>query len=231
MTAKLCYDLNTRSIKTVLIRVPYIRDCLVDVAPGEKFSDCLKGKKILDIGCGGGFLSEALAMLGAEVTGIDPSEAATEHAKQNSSRNNRLANNLPKYIWSTMEEHSKEYPESYDVVVASEVIDHVANQELFVESCVRAAKPGGKLFFTTINRTRLAQFYIIFAFENIFKIVPKGAHEFDKFIKPSELKYMIEMNDCFVESTKGYVYYPLAKYWEWTKHTNCFFAIEAVKSK
>ncbi|XP_034826958.1 ubiquinone biosynthesis O-methyltransferase, mitochondrial-like [Maniola hyperantus] len=213
------------------IRVPYIRDSLVDVAPGEKFSNCLKGKKILDVGCGGGFLSEALAMLGAEVTGIDPSEAGIEHATQHRSKNKRLANNLPAYIWTTIEEHSKKYPESYDVVVASEVIDHVANQELFVESCVRAAKPGGKLFFTTINRTRIAQFFIIFVFEDILKIIPKGVHEFDKFIKPSELQYMMEMNDCFVESTKGYVYYPLAKYWEWTKHTKCFFAIEAVKSK
>ncbi|XP_045768336.1 ubiquinone biosynthesis O-methyltransferase-like [Maniola jurtina] len=223
-TFKALYRLN-------YIRVPYIRDSLVDVPPGEKFSNCLKGKKILDVGCGGGFLSEALAMLGAEVTGIDPSEAAIENATQNRFKNKRLENNLPAYIWTTIEEYSKEYPEKYDVVVASEVIDHVANQELFVESCARTAKPGAKLFFTTINRTRLAQFFIIFVYEDVLKIVPKGVHEFDKFIKPNELKYMIEMNDCFVESTKGYVYYPLAKYWEWTKHTNCFFAIEAVKSK
>lgn len=94
------------------------------------------------------------------------------------------------------QEHCKEYAESYDVVVSSEVIDHVAQKELFVESCVRAAKPGAKLFFTTINRTRLAQFVIIFCYENIVKTIPKGAHDFNMFIKPSELKYMLEMSKC-----------------------------------
>ncbi|XP_045768718.1 ubiquinone biosynthesis O-methyltransferase-like isoform X1 [Maniola jurtina] len=212
------------------LRVPYIRDSLVNVAPGEKFSTCLKGKKILDVGCGGGFLSEALAKLGAEVTGIDTNKEALEHTKKHSSNNMRLANNLPAYIPVTIEEHCKEYAESYDVVVSSEVIDHVAQKELFVESCVRAAKPGAKLFFTTINRTRLAQFVIIFCYENIVKTIPKGAHDFNMFIKPSELKYMLEMNDCFVESTKGYMFYPFDPHWVWTKHKMFFYAIEAVKS-
>nr|XP_034826972.1 ubiquinone biosynthesis O-methyltransferase, mitochondrial-like [Maniola hyperantus] len=203
---------------------------LVDVAPGDKLSTCLKGKKILEVGCGAGVLTEALAKFGAEVTGIDSSKELIEMAQQHSSKNKRLANNLPAYISVTIEEHCKEYAEYYDVVVSSEVIDHVAQKELFVESCVRAAKPGGKIFFTTINRTRLAQFVIIFCYENIVKLIPKGAHDFNMFIKPSELKYMLEMNDCFVESTKGYFLYPFDPHFVWTKHKTFFYAIEAVKS-
>ncbi|CAH2234768.1 jg25980 [Pararge aegeria aegeria] len=174
--------------------VPYIRDSLVEVAPGEKFSTCLKGKKILDVGCGPGLLSEALAKLGAEVTGVDTNRELIEMAQNHSSKNKRLADNLPSYIWSDIEEHSIACAEKYDAIVVSEVIEHVSEKELFVESCVRAAKPGGKLFFTTPSRTRFAQFLMIFIFEDVMRNFPKGAHQYDKFMRPSELQYMLEMS-------------------------------------
>ncbi|XP_039751546.1 ubiquinone biosynthesis O-methyltransferase, mitochondrial-like [Pararge aegeria] len=213
------------------LRVPYIRDSLVEVAPGEKFSTCLKGKKILDVGCGPGLLSEGLAKLGAEVTGVDTNRELIKMAQSHSSQNKRLANNLPSYIWTDIEEHSIACAEKYDAIVVSEVIEHVSEKELFVESCVRAAKPGGKLLFTTPNRTRFAQFFLIFIFEDVLRNLPKGTHQYDKFMRPSELQYMLEMNDCFVESTKGYFYYPWGNNWEWTKSKIFGFAIEAVKSK
>ncbi|XP_039751549.1 ubiquinone biosynthesis O-methyltransferase-like [Pararge aegeria] len=212
------------------LRVPYIRESLIEIAPGEKFSTCLKGKKILDVGCGPGLLSEGLAKLGAEVTGIDANRELIEMAKNHGYKNKRLANNLPNYIWTTIEDHSNTYADNYDAIVVSEVIEHVAEKELFVESCVRATKPGGKLFFTTPSRTRFAQFFIIFTFENILRNYPKGAHQYEKFMRPSELQFMLEMNDCFVESIKGYFYYPWGNNWEWTKNKMFSFAIEAVKS-
>ncbi|XP_069356349.1 ubiquinone biosynthesis O-methyltransferase-like [Maniola hyperantus] len=212
------------------VRLPYIRDRLVEVAPGEKFSTCLKGMKILDAGCGGGVLSEGLAKYGAEVTGIDLSRELVELAQQHCAANRRLADNLPTYIYTSIEEHSSKCAEQYDAVVVSEVLEHVAQKELFVESCARAARPGGKLIFTTPTRTRAAQFYMVFLFENILKAYPKGAHDYNKFLRPSELQFMLEMNDCSVESVRGYIYHPLASYWEWTPRTWFSFAMEAVKA-
>ncbi|XP_052738344.1 ubiquinone biosynthesis O-methyltransferase [Bicyclus anynana] len=213
------------------IRVPYFRDAILDTVRSDKFSTCLKGKKILDVGCGGGLVSEGLAMFGAEVTGVDTCKALLSLADDHSSKTTRLADNKPTYILSTVEEHSSKYPETYDAIIASEVIEHVTEKDLFVESCVRATKPGGKLFFTTPNKTRFAQFYIIYTFENILRCYPKNAHQFEKFMRPIELQYMLEMNDCCVESIKGYFYYPWNNTWEWTDSKMFSFAIEAVKSK
>ncbi|XP_052739682.1 ubiquinone biosynthesis O-methyltransferase-like [Bicyclus anynana] len=211
------------------LRLPFIRDGLVHVAPGEKFSTCLKGKKILEVGCGGGILSEGLAKYGANVTGIDTCEKVLEIAIDHSSKNKRLANNKPTYILSAIEDHCISYPNTYDAIVVSEVIEHVAQKELFVECCVRATKPGGKLFFTTPSRTRFAQFYMIFLFEKILKCYAKNGHQYDTFMTPSELKFMLETNDCHVEDIKGYIYYPLADQWAWTNHKLFSFAMKAVK--
>ncbi|XP_045768708.1 ubiquinone biosynthesis O-methyltransferase-like [Maniola jurtina] len=212
------------------VRLPYIRDRLVQVAPGEKFSTCLKGKKILDAGCGAGVLSEGLAKYGAEVTGIDLSRELVELARQHSAADARLAHNPPTYIYTSIEEHCNKFPDTYDLVVVSEVLEHVAQQELFVACCARAARPGGKLLFTTPSRTRAAQLYMIFVFEDVLKKFPKGAHDYNKFLRPSELQFMLEMNDCSVESVRGYVYHPLGNYWEWSPRTWFSFAMEAVKA-
>ncbi|XP_023942488.2 ubiquinone biosynthesis O-methyltransferase-like [Bicyclus anynana] len=213
-------------------RLPYIRDRLVDtrIAPGEKYSTCLKGMKILDVGCGGGLLSEGLAKYGADVTGIDACKTLFDIAQEHSSKNIRLADNKPTYFLSTIEEHCNKYPETYDAVIASEVIEHVTEQELFVESCVRATKPGGKLIFTTPNRTRFVQFYMIYAFENILRCFPKGVHQIDMCLRPNELQLMLEMNDCHAELTKGYFYYPWSDSWAWTDTKIFSFIIEATKS-
>ncbi|XP_052739685.1 ubiquinone biosynthesis O-methyltransferase, mitochondrial-like [Bicyclus anynana] len=212
------------------LRLPFIRDGLVDIAPGEKFSTCLKGKKILEVGSGAGILSEGLAKYGAEVIGIDSSKVMLELAIDHCSKNKRLANNKPTYILSTVEDHSMSYPDMYDAVVVSEVIEHVGQKELFVESCVRATKPGGKLFITTPSRTRFAHFTLIFLYENFLKCYPKGAHQYDSLMTPSELKFMLEMNDCHVEDIKGYIYNPFSNQWSWTNHKLYSFATLAVKS-
>ena len=91
-----------------------------------------------------------------------------------------------------MQEHATTNNEKYDAVVASEIIEHVNEQELFVQSCVRTLKPNGKLFFTTPSKTRFAQFTVIFLYENILRVIPKGTHQYDKFISLKELRNIVE---------------------------------------
>ncbi|XP_050348869.1 ubiquinone biosynthesis O-methyltransferase-like [Nymphalis io] len=213
------------------IRIPFIQEGLAQTSLEDNFSSVLKGKTILDVGCGGGILSEGLAKLGANVIGIDASKELIEVAQYHSSKNKELIYNWPTYINTTIEEHAAIHSEKYDAVVASEIIEHVVEKELFLESCVHATKPNGKLFFTTPSKTRIAQFFVIFINETILNAIPKGTHQYDKFITPMELKSMLEMNNCMVESTRGFVAHPIAKKWAWTNHKLFMFAMQAVKLK
>ncbi|GBP91879.1 Ubiquinone biosynthesis O-methyltransferase, mitochondrial [Eumeta japonica] len=174
------------------IRVPFIRDGMVQVSLNERTKTPLLGKKLLDVGCGGGILSEPLAALGAEVTGIDGSKELIELAVRHSNENKKLANNKPTYYQTSIEDHAPKYEHHYDGVVASEVIEHVTNKEMFVDSCIKVLKPGGRIFFTTPNRTRLTQFAGIFLAEYVFNIVPKGTHQYDKLMTPTELSFLLE---------------------------------------
>ncbi|VVC98410.1 unnamed protein product [Leptidea sinapis] len=173
-----------------LLRVPFVRDGLI--GGSEKSLTPLAEKKLLDVGCGGGILSEALARVGANVTGIDASKELIELAQQHSNMDPKIANNKPTYYCTTIEEHSKQFSNHYDGVVASEVIEHVADKDLFTKCCVDALKPGGKIFVTTPNRSRLTQVLGIWVAEYVLKVIPQGTHEYDKFMTPNELTSMLE---------------------------------------
>ncbi|XP_075975580.1 ubiquinone biosynthesis O-methyltransferase, mitochondrial-like isoform X2 [Anticarsia gemmatalis] len=211
------------------IRVPFVRDGLVQCSTEERSLQPLKDKTILDVGCGGGILSEGLARLGAKVTGIDASKELIQVAQQHSHVDPKIAENKPTYHNITIEDHAKEFANHYDGVIASEVIEHVNNQELFVKSCVHTLKPGGRIFFTTPNRTRLSQFVVIFAAENILKFVPKGAHQYEKFVTPNELTFLLEKNDCHVESVFGIQYNPITNKWSFSQFQHLMYAIQAQK--
>ena len=101
------------------------------------------------------------------------------------------------YFFLIFQQHVDTVSNLYDGVVASEVIEHVQNQELFVKSCIKACKPKGKIFFTTPNRTRLSQFALIYLAENILKVIPEGAHQFEKFITPTELTFLLERSKYY----------------------------------
>ncbi|KAF9799946.1 hypothetical protein SFRURICE_013683 [Spodoptera frugiperda] len=210
-----------------LIRVPFVRDGLVSAT--KKDLHPLRDKKILDVGCGGGILSEGLARLGAAVTGIDASKELIEIAEHHKHVDPKIAENKPKYIHSTVEDHAKTASNFYDGIVASEVIEHVNNQELFVKSCVHALKPGGKIFFTTPNRTRWSQFFVIFFAENVLKTIPQGAHQYEKFITPNELTFLLERNNCHVELTYGVTLNPVTGQWDFSQFQHLMYAIQAVK--
>tara|TARA_X000000368_G_scaffold415680_1_gene407918 strand:- start:2381 stop:3076 length:696 start_codon:yes stop_codon:yes gene_type:complete len=176
------------------LRANYIKD-----------KSMLEGKKVLDVGCGGGLLSEALHDFGADVTGIDAAGPGIEVAKIHAKNNNK---NI-KYLQITAEDLNLNESESFDIVTCLEVLEHVPDPKSLVATCVNLLRPGGALFLSTINKNPRSWITAIVGAEYIFNLLPKGTHEFDKFIKPSVLaKYVREANAELIE-TKGMFYNPL----------------------
>tara|TARA_B000000475_G_C15947459_1_gene427315 strand:+ start:44 stop:745 length:702 start_codon:yes stop_codon:yes gene_type:complete len=165
----------------------------------------LEGEKVLDVGCGGGLLSEALHDFGADVTGIDAAGPGIEVAKIHAKNDNK---NI-KYFEITAEELNLKESGSFDIVTCLEVLEHVPDPKSLVATCIDLLKPGGALFLSTINKNPRSWITAIVGAEYIFNLLPKGTHEFDKFIKPSVLaKYVREANAELIE-TKGMFYNPL----------------------
>ncbi|KJY80915.1 bifunctional 2-polyprenyl-6-hydroxyphenol methylase/3-demethylubiquinol 3-O-methyltransferase UbiG [Vibrio nigripulchritudo] len=165
----------------------------------------LFGKKVLDVGCGGGILAESMAKEGAVVTGLDmgkePLEVARLHALETGT--------TLTYVQSTVEDHAAEKPGLYDVVTCMEMLEHVPDPLSVIRSCAELVKPGGKVFFSTLNRNVKSYLFAIVGAEHLLKLVPKGTHDHDKFIRPAELLKMIDTTDLYEESITGLQYNPL----------------------
>ncbi|XP_039289021.1 ubiquinone biosynthesis O-methyltransferase, mitochondrial [Nilaparvata lugens] len=189
-------------------------------------SKYLQGLKICDVGCGGGILSEVLARLGADVTGIEPGDdlvkLATAHAEAST------LPNKPKYICSSIEEHAKSAENTYDGLVASEVVEHVPNKKEFLEACLQTIKPGGSLFITTPNRTFASWLGSVVIAENVLNIVPKGIHNWNLFITPSELKAILEKLGCRNVLMNGAMYDFITNRWFFST-SQFHYVLHAVK--
>jgi 2-polyprenyl-6-hydroxyphenyl methylase / 3-demethylubiquinone-9 3-methyltransferase len=146
-------------------------------------TDSLFGKAIIDVGCGGGILAESLARLGAEVTGIDMATEPLNIAKLHALEANVAVN----YEKIPAEQKAAQAPAAFDIVTCMEMLEHVPDPRSVINACAQMVKPGGLVFFSTLNKTTKAYLLAILAAEKLFKIVPDGTHDHDKFIRPSQL--------------------------------------------
>ncbi|QTH06015.1 bifunctional 2-polyprenyl-6-hydroxyphenol methylase/3-demethylubiquinol 3-O-methyltransferase UbiG [Vibrio fluvialis] len=168
-------------------------------------ADGLFGKKVLDVGCGGGILAESMAREGAQVTGLDmgkePLEVARLHALETGTKLT--------YIQSTIEDHAQDNAQAYDVVTCMEMLEHVPDPLSVIQSCAALVKPGGHVFFSTLNRNFKSYLFAIVGAEKLLKIVPEGTHDHEKFIRPSELLKMIDATPLQEQAITGLLYNPL----------------------
>lgn len=167
----------------------------------------LTDKKILDVGCGGGLLTEALASKGGLVTGVDISEqlvkVAADHAQQTSL-------NIT-YCCTTVENFSSEYENSFDIITCMELLEHVPDPESIINACMKLIKPGGLLFLSTINRNLKAYLQTKIAAEYLLKLLPVGTHEYSKYIRPSELALWCRTSGFTVIDVSGISYLPFVR--------------------
>ena len=169
--------------------------------------DNLFDKKIIDVGCGGGILSESLASLGAQVTGIDMGEEPLNIAKLHALESGVSVN----YQQITAEEQAALEPESYDIVTCMEMLEHVPDRASVVQACSQLVKPGGFVFFSTLNKTIKSYLMAIVAAEKVLKLVPNGTHDHDKFIKPSQLIAWAETCNLKCTDATGIHYNPITE--------------------
>jgi 2-polyprenyl-6-hydroxyphenyl methylase/3-demethylubiquinone-9 3-methyltransferase len=170
----------------------------------------LKGKRVLDVGCGGGILSESMSGRGANVTGIDLGEKALKVAQLHQMESGAKVD----YRLVAVETLAEEQSESFDVVTCMEMLEHVPDPAAVIEACARLVKPGGTVFFSTINRNPKSYLFAVIGAEYILNMLPRGTHEYEKFIKPSELGQWSRSAGLTTTDIKGMSYNPLTKrYW------------------
>jgi 2-polyprenyl-6-hydroxyphenyl methylase / 3-demethylubiquinone-9 3-methyltransferase len=185
-----------------------------------------KDLKLLDVGCGGGILSEPLARLGGKVTSIDASQKNIEIAKAHSKKQGLKIT----YINTTVEDLSKKKNESFDIIFCLEIIEHVNIPEDFLEKCITMLKPGGIIFISTMNRTIKSYLLAIIGAEYLLKWLPIGTHSWEKFLKPSEINSIIRKNSCRTFDVAGMEYNPLKKEkWFLTKRLDVNYILTASK--
>lgn len=164
----------------------------------------LADKTVLDVGCGGGILCEAMARAGAQVTGIDAEGDAIQVAMQHAKEHNLVID----YVCSPIEDYEGS---SFDIITCMEMLEHVTNPELVIRHCRRLLKPGGILFLSTISRTLKAYAGAVIVAEYVLNLLPKQTHDYDKFIKPSELVAMARSCDFSLLDLKGMYYNPFSR--------------------
>jgi 2-polyprenyl-6-hydroxyphenyl methylase/3-demethylubiquinone-9 3-methyltransferase len=207
-------------------RLGYIRDHAARHFDRDaKRIDCLKDLRILDIGCGGGILSEPLARLGANVVGADPSETNIAAAKAHA-----IESRVTVDYRATTAEALVEAGERFDLVLAMEVVEHVADVMLFVNRCAEMVKPGGLMVAATINRTLKSFALAIVGAEYVLRWLPPGTHQWDKFVTPNELEIAMEKSHLRVCDERGVIYDLLADRWQLSTDTDVNYMLTAERA-
>ena len=209
------------------VRLAYIRDKATErFGRDTKKLDCLKGIRMLDIGCGGGILSEPLARLGARMVGADPSKEnvaiASAHAKESG---------VDVDYRATTAEDLAAAGEKFDIVLAMEVVEHVVDVNAFVAICASMVKPGGLMFAATLNRTFKSFALAIVGAEYVLRWVPRGTHQWDKFVTPNELERAMEQGGLQVTGERGVIYNPLADRWQLSSDMDVNYMLVAERPK
>jgi len=185
----------------------------------------LEGKKVLDIGCGGGILAESMVKKGAQVKGIDLGKTTLFVAKIHAKEQNL---NI-EYEAISAEALAANEPESYDIVTCMEMLEHVPDPSAIINACAKLAKPNGDIFFSTINRNPKSFLFAIIGAEYILNLLPKGTHEYEKLIRPSELDRWVRASAMNTNEIIGMTYNPLDKSYKLSTHTSVNYILHARK--
>lgn len=184
------------------------------------------GKMLLDVGCGGGILTESMAHRGATAVGIDvgekPLKVAQLHALETDLQN-------VTYEKIPVEALAERAPESFDVVCCMEMLEHVPDPSAIVAACARLAKPGGHVFFSTLNRNPMSYLQAVIGAEYVLKLLPRGTHDYRKFIRPSELQTWIRQSGLIRKDSIGLTYNPLSQLYRLTSNQTVNYMLYAVK--
>ncbi|HLS18161.1 MAG TPA: bifunctional 2-polyprenyl-6-hydroxyphenol methylase/3-demethylubiquinol 3-O-methyltransferase UbiG [Paenalcaligenes sp.] len=185
----------------------------------------LQDKKILDVGCGGGILSESMAQQGAQVTGIDLAMRSLKIARLHSLESGVSV----EYHHSSAEEFASEHPEKFDVITCMEMLEHVPNPASVVNACAQMVKPGGWVFFSTLNRNPKSFLFAIIGAEYVLNLLPRGTHHYESFIKPSELARAARDAELKVQKISGLTYNPLNKIYSITEDSSVNYLMATSK--
>ena len=185
----------------------------------------LRGKRVVDVGCGGGILAESMAARGAEVTGIDMADKPLKVAQLHLLESELSVD----YRLVAPETLARDLPEAYDVVTCMELVEHVPDPALTVASCARLCRPGGRLFFSTINRNLKSYLFAVLGAEYVLELLPRGTHDYAKFVRPSELAAMCRAAGLNVAGITGMTYNPFTRVYALGPDTGVNYILHAVK--
>ena len=207
------------------IRIEYITEKIkIHFKLKKDKSNYLEGLNVLDIGCGGGLISEPIARLGANVTGIDASEKNINIAKLHSKKNGLKIN----YLNASPE--NLEYIEKFDIILNLEIVEHVNNVNLYIKSCYKLLKKNGLMFTATLNRSFISYIKAIIGAEYILRWLPIGTHDWNKFIKPEELEKFLLDEKFSTLDVKGLKFNPFLKKWKKTNDLSVNYIISSLKN-
>ena len=206
------------------IRISYIKDNIIRSFKLQDKKKPLDKIKILDIGCGGGLLSEPMCRLGADVTAIDASEKNIEVAKLHSRKNNLKIN----YICTSPEKLKNQ--NQFDVILNMEIVEHVEDVNFFLRSCSKLLKKNGIMFIATLNKTLKSYVFAIIGAEYIMRWLPIGTHDWEKFLKPEELISMLKKNNLNVEKVEGMKFNLMTDKWSISKDKSINYIAKFIKN-